>query len=198
MVWLKLCAAYNGFIATGDYRGSGSPEIFYGVLPMGFSLLDHKAELVWNNKDIAGPTRPAAGDIDGDGRLEFVQMGGNCLRAIDTATGSVEWSLTGIGGHVPPIKTLGKYFWMWSLAGTGEYVPPVLADVTGDAVPDCIVVKSSMLQAVTSIEGKAGKLLWEVQLPGILGTPAVAKLNGQLQIIVVCRNGFVYGIGQSK
>jgi hypothetical protein len=188
--------AYNGFIATGDYRSSGQSEIFYGVLPVGFSLLNHKAEIVWNNPEVVSPIRPAVGDIDGDDILEFVQMGGNCLRAINAVTGSVEWSLDGIGGHVPPIENLGKYFWMWSLAGSGGYVPPVLADVTGDDVPDCIAVKDSVLQAVTCLEGQAGKLLWELQLPGSLGTPAIAKLNEQLQIIVVCRNGFVYGIGQ--
>lgn len=165
--------AYNGFMAAGEYRRSGQLDLFYGVMPVGFSLLDRSGELIWNNADAISPARPAAGDIDGDGRIEFVQIGTGALRAIDSSSGQIEWTLQGLGG----------------------YAPPVLVDVTGDEIPEALITSGSKLTAVTCGRSQNGRILWEVQLPDIIGTPAIGEINKRLQVVCSCKDGFVYGIG---
>jgi hypothetical protein len=45
--------------------------------------------------------------------------------------------------------------------------------------------------------GKEGQVRWTIELPGRLGTPSIADVegNGALQVVVACADGYVYGIG---
>ena len=167
--------AYNGYIFAADFRNNGQIEMQYGVRTPGFSLLNSNAEIIWNNPT-AGASAflfPGVGDIDGDGALEFLQVGSGSLRCIDSLTGSLEWSLPGIGG----------------------YVPPVTADINGNGRHEVIVASGNTLKAVGYNGAGGGQTLWTVSFPGNIGAPAIAEINCTTQIVVVCDNGYVYGVG---
>ena len=167
--------AYNGYIFAADFRNNGQIEIQYGVRTPGFAMLNSNAEIIWNNPT-AGASAflfPGLGDIDGDGTLEFLQVGSGSLLCIDSLTGSLEWSLPGTGG----------------------YVSPVTADINGNGRHEAIVASGNTLKAVGYNGAGGGQTLWTVSFPDNIGAPAIAEINCTTQIVVVCKNGYVYGVG---
>jgi hypothetical protein len=167
--------AYNGYIFAADFRNNGQIEMQYGVRPPGFALLNSSADIIWNNPT-AGSNAflfPGIGDIDGDGILEFLQVGSGSLLCIDSLTGSLEWSLPGIGG----------------------YIPPVTADINGNGRHEVIVASGNTLKAVGYNDAGGGQILWTVSFPSNINAPAIAEINCTMQIVVVCENGYVYGVG---
>ena len=51
--------------------------------------------------------------------------------------------------------------------------------------------------AVAYHEINGGEVLWKEIFPADLGAPAIAEMNGKTQIVVVCQDGYIYGLGQA-
>ena len=41
-------------------------------------------------------------------------------------------------------------------------------------------------------------ILWKKSFPVNIGAPAIAEIDGNMQIVVICEDGYVYGLGSSE
>ncbi|HIB99186.1 TPA: hypothetical protein EYO63_05720 [Candidatus Poribacteria bacterium] len=92
----------NGRTYAVDFLANKKWEMLYS-LREGFVLLNSEGNVIWNNPQVAvNNLRPGLCDIDSDGALELLQLGAG-LRAIDSATGMIEWTLLGVGEIIEPV-----------------------------------------------------------------------------------------------
>ena len=91
--------------------------------------------------------------------------------------------------------------------GGGNYpnanapTPVTVGDINGDGRDEAIFACSSKLYVVGADPGNAsGKILWTLDLGTFLTTPILADTQGrgQLEIVVVGSNGYVFGIGSDS
>jgi hypothetical protein len=59
------------------------------------------------------------------------------------------------------------------------------------------VVADNTLATVAYHEINGDEALWKEIFPADIGAPAIAKMNGKTQIVVVCQDGYSYGLGQA-
>jgi outer membrane protein assembly factor BamB len=131
----------------------------------------------------------AWGDVDGDGRFEFLfpnAMGdkGREFQCRDAAKGTLKWRL--------PMPDASLTF-------------PAVADIDGDGRDECVFTMDNAVYAIGAARGSpasspAGAVLWKLDLPGTAGPVAIADAegNGLAWIIVACGDGHVYGIGSAE
>lgn len=191
-------AEYNALsgamrIATGDIDGDGKHEIVIGFakagsgLPGGrFQILDDDfSHLAWGQVDwpdynaVNGETRPAVGDVTGDGKAEiFIGLGregGGSLQIFSYADGS--------------LQSLG-----WTDVNWPGHTWPALGDIDGDGRAELVVgldstgtflIKKGFDENLLA----AGQDPWRMELQGDLSwreyatqvgetRPALGDLNG--------------------
>ena len=104
------------------------------------------------------------------------------------ATGKVKWKLPMPGKAFGP---LGEFRQPAPLS-------PSVADLDGDGRDECLIPIGSSLYAFgATADGKSGEPRWTLELPGPIGPAAVIDTGaGGVQIVVVCADGYLYGIGE--
>jgi len=190
--------AGGGTPIASDYFKNGRLEFLYAGTPniMGMATADGK--LLWQEGPFAGTPVPWAGigDLDGDGKAEVAGPGFHVdvatkeqeFRCYDAATGKVKWTMP------LPGRTFGNHM---SDLSEDTATSSVTCDIDGDGKDECIFGNYKTLYAVSaSDDGKTGKVKWMLEFPSKIGPVAIADLDGNRrpQIIVVCEDGFVYGI----
>ena len=182
---------------VADFIGDGSQQILYATSQNVVALLRMDGSIIWQKCSVGSKpvspqgVLPSVGDFDGDGRLEMCGVAwhdgqpdsvvdGNNVRCFDTATGALEWKL-----KVPQ---------------HGHAVTSVSCDIDGDGRDECLLSSDNTLYAIgVTGKGRQGAIKWKLDLPGRIGPATVARLHegGEVQIIVVCADGYVYGIGNA-
>jgi len=193
--------AFYATPAVDDFTGNGEDEILYGASSYMIGVLDKRGNPKWNGKFMGGTPAflPGIGDVDGDGRVELVvpghQVGGSYdqsqLITYDGATGEVLWAMP-----LPGRSTTANL-------GSFEDTPThaVTGDVDGDGRDDALFAIANELWVVGATEdGRSGRLVWRKEFAANLGPPIFVDANddGEPEIVVVCEDGNVYGIGQRK
>jgi outer membrane protein assembly factor BamB len=175
--------AYYADCLVADLLGAGEPQVLY-LHESVTALLEGNGRRVWK-LDHPHPqdwrNQAAFGDLDGDGRLELCFPGamgdaGREFQCRDAATGALKWCAA------MPDEALTF---------------PAAADINGDGRDECVLTIADTLYAVGATGPDSGGVLWTHTLPGRLGPVAVADVlgGGQVQIVVSCADGYVYGIG---
>jgi outer membrane protein assembly factor BamB len=159
-----------------------------------FGLLQLDGTRIWGQGPKAGTPAilPGIGDANGDGRLELLSPG-HCgkgkeslLKCHDARTGKVNWQL--------PLP--GRCFGANNGFVDSTPMTPAVADLNGDGRDEAVFAIDSTLMAVGEIAGR-GAVLWKLDFPGKLGPVAIADVagNDSPQMLVVCEDGFLYGLG---
>jgi len=181
-------ASFPGTLVE-DFLGSGDRQFLFPNWE-GLALMRSNGEPVWATTDDWADWLAAAVavdiDLDGaievvypaqvykDGVLERVEM-----RCRDGATGKLEWVFG-------PLESLCSQ--------------PAVCDINSDGRPECIYVIGENLYALAAGEdGRSGRIVWSFKLPAASPVPvAIADVygTGDAQIVVMCHDGYVYGIGQ--
>ena len=181
---------------VADFLGDGGRQILYATSQNVVALLDLDGSIIWQKCSIDGQpvspqgVLPAVGDFDHDGQMEMCGIAwhdgqpdsvidGYNVRCFDLVTGRVEWKL-----KVPQ---------------QGHAVTSVSCDIDGDGGDEVLISSDNTLYAIgTNKKEEAGIVKWSLEFPDRLGPASVARLHqqGEVQIIVVCADGYVYGIGQ--
>jgi hypothetical protein len=135
---------------------------------------------------------PAIGDVDGDGANEIV-VGGDCEGL--GSTGLQPCAGIGQGGYVWAFNLDGSLQWNYFVRDAVVWSSPALIDLNHDGGLDVVVGTGIYFdrpgaRRVMAIDGKSGQLLWQGATPGrVMGSPAVAMVNGQAWIWVVSEGG---------
>lgn len=128
-------ASYGSLAEVLDADGDGSPEFLTSsntlmVRGPAAALLDADGAVLWRTEVDLGPL--AAGDVDGDGELEFVGRGDHGLTLLET-DGTVQWQHEVEGG---PGSSVG------------------MADANGDEVDEIIHLRIEQEEARVEIIGR--------------------------------------------
>jgi outer membrane protein assembly factor BamB len=190
--------AFYAVPLVADFLGSGQRQMLYGASAYMLALLDHQGDPLWQDGPASGTPAilPGLGDADGDGRPELLSPGHRRapasreqeFRCYDAASGAVKWKL--------PLP--GSAFGANNQAYPNTPNTPAVADLDGDGREEAVFAIGKTLYAVgASADGKQGEFRWTLEFPDILGPAAIADADGsgQAQIIVVCADGNVYGVG---
>src|SRR5262249_29639831 len=136
---------------------------------------------------------------DGDGKLELLSPGHSRgvgsraqeFRCYDAATGQLKWVLPLPGSCFPP--------------NHGEYpdspTAPASADIDGDGRDEAVFRIGKTLYAVGAARGgQSGEVRWTLEFPELVGPASIADVDGdgRAEIVVVCADGHVYGIGPKQ
>jgi len=132
----------------------------------------HAQQVAWTYVPPAGhvDVSPAIGDVNGDGRTDFV--------VVTTA------------GFVVAADAKGKEIWRYRMRDA-VCTPPTIAKVTGDGAPKVLAVDRQ--GEIVCLEGRSGELIWSTTLP----TPpqwgatclAVGDLRGDGALEIVTGTG---------
>lgn len=180
-----------------DVLHRGRPQIVYGCNSTVFALLAADGSPVWRHGPSPGwpDVLPGIGDFDGDGDLELLSVGhrpasgagGHEARCYNAATGSLEWTV--------------EFTRKTGFMDMGSYMAPATGDIDGDGRDEAVLAIGKTLAAVgASPNGKTGVVRWTLAFPDQLGPPAIADALGQgaAEIVVVCADGNVYGVGDGR
>ena len=132
---------------------------------------------------------PAIGDVDGDGQAEIV-VGGDCF-------GGKEQPCYGLGsgGFVWAFNLDGSLQWSYFVRDAVVWSSPSLIDLNHDGALDVVVGTGIFFdragaRRILAIDGRSGQLLWDAATPGrVMGSPAVAMVNGEAWVWVVSEGG---------
>jgi hypothetical protein len=167
---------YWGQPIAGDFENNGKQTV---MMVNGMTgLVRPDGELVWWDK--ASQANFAIGDFDGSGKLQAVGMGfEDGIRWYDTATGTVQWRLT---GKTNPAASSAVS------AGIEGLNRDAALFTSGDTL-FCI--------GVDSVTAKP-TLIWQQTFPAVVGPPAIANLEpqGGASIVIVGADGYVYCVNQ--
>jgi uncharacterized protein (TIGR03437 family) len=190
-------SAYYGTPAVADFLNNGSDTILFGASTDLLGMMDSHAKAIWNGAFQAGSTGYLQGiaDLDGDGTLSLVSAGWGgpngqpTLNVNRSSTGDFLWSI--------PLPGCGTFTADQS-PQTNAPTPVTVGDINGDGRDEALFSCGSKIYAVGADPGnRSGRILWTLDLGTFLGTPILADAegNGQLEIVVVGSNGYVYGVG---
>jgi outer membrane protein assembly factor BamB len=135
--------------------------------------------------------------MDGDGILEVVGPGfrrapdspAQDVQCLDARTGRLLWKLALPGGS----------YYGNNAAHPNPPGIPVAGDVDGDGRDEVLFSIGKDLYCVGAAPDRAaGAVEWTLTLPAPFAFPAIADTlgDGRLQVVAVCSDGFVYGIGE--
>ncbi len=110
--------------------------------------------------------------LEGNGKLALGAPFRDGFRCYDAATGELKWRVP-----IPSERCRGT----------------ISAEVNGDGRDEFLLVAGSRLIAVGTKDG-AGAIIWQVELPGSLGEPSFADVDGdgKGEVLVVCGDGNLY------
>ena len=200
---------YNGYNgetrpAVGDLNGDGKAEVVVGLGRGGqgwvyvgnllgtnsftFSSSLQVPSIVPNYNSNLGETRPAVGDLDGDGRPEIVVglgQGGNGYLAVYGST------------------TSGYQLRQWLQIPNPGYnsangeTRPAVGDVDGDGKAEIVVGLAQQGSGLYAIFGHtpSGYVFKRWLSAGITGWPAVGDTDGDGRAEILCGNQYQWGIG---
>jgi hypothetical protein len=145
---------------------------------------------------VALPGWPFDAALNGDGKLELLSPGhrgvpGSCeidFHCYDAATGRLKWRLPIPGSPFGPHN-------QWD---ADSPTTPAVADIDGEGCDEAVFAIGKALYAVGGKKGGDwGAVRWTLEFPGPLGPPAIADTrgDGRAEIVVVCADGHVYGVG---
>ena len=189
--------AFYGTPVVADFLNNGTDTLLFGASTFLFGMLDDHAKAIWNGQYQAGTPGylPGIADLDGDGTLSLVSAGvagsnGQAILNVNRSdTGALLWSI--------PLAGCGHFTANQSPEANAP-TPVTVGDINGDGRDEAIFVCGSKIYVAGADAGnRSGKILWSVDLGTRLDTPILADAegNGQLEIVVVGANGYVYGIG---
>ncbi|MCI0334143.1 MAG: hypothetical protein L0228_13075 [Planctomycetes bacterium] len=169
---------YWGQPIAGDFLGTGRPALFFGGRLMS-GLVRTDGSLAWWDALDHGPQDwPAFGNFTDRSRLEVIGAGyPDGIRCYDAATGKVLWRL--------PMPVPG------AVMGSAS------ADLNGDGRDEALFVIGQYLVCLaTESDATESRVLWQLELPAPTGAPSLAALghNGELSILLVGADGFVYAV----
>jgi len=180
--------------AVADFLRNGRRQILYGANSTVFGVLSTSGLVAWTRGPSPGwpDILPGIGDFDGDGAIELLSAAhqrpagasGQEARCYDAATGRLEWTLPLAGPNLS--------------ADSSAPMTPATGDIDGDGRDEAVFSAGSTLFAVgSSADGKAGVIRWSLSFPAVLGPAAIADTSGRgvAEIVVVCSDGNVYGVG---
>jgi hypothetical protein len=133
-------------------------------------------EKVWNFDYMDGyGSMPGIGDVNGDGKLEGLSVQKKVTTCYDMATGTVRWTLPDFA----------------------QSSDAVTCDINGDGRDEFVYGSGNKLVAVNEAEGKAN-VVWTLDLPAGLGSPAVADVDGDgtAELVSMTRDGWVNVVGR--
>ena len=187
---------YYGVPAVADFLNNGTDTILYGASTYMLGLLSPQATAIWQGGFEAGTPAFLQGiaDLDGDGTLSLVNAGvGNngqsTLSVMRAGTGKTLWSI--------PLPGCGQFLSNQNWTGNAP-TPVTVGDINGDGRDEAVFACGTRIYVVGANPGNlSGRILWTLDLGTMLDTPVLADAegNGQLEIVVVGSNGYVYGIG---
>ncbi len=194
--WFDNFWPTSGVPVIADFLNNGTDTMLYGGSLYLLGLIDPiSGRGIWQGKAEAGTPGFLQGiaDLDGDGTLSLVSAGaagpnGSAVLNVNRgSTGQRLWSI--------PLPGCSPF-----LLGTGlsPVTPVTVGDINGDGRDEAIFACNTTLYVAGADRGnQSGKILWSLDLGTSLDTPILADAegNGQLEIIVVGSNGYVYGIG---
>ncbi len=166
-----------GFPILVKPAGAGGPAVLTGNCRYTVALWSLTGKLVWHTPYLDGSTAsPAAGDFDGDGRLEAIgpaYRGG--LRCYDLSSGTVRATLAASGGQVSDV---------------------VAADLDGDGRPEAVFSSGSAVRAVSLEKGQLVPR-WECPLGSRGYDPIVTDTDGDgtCEVLVLTQAGDLVCIG---
>jgi len=191
---------YNAMPVVAKFGNDGTDRYLWGACDRAFGLLDRAGDVIWEEDRPLprGPgILPGVGDIDGDGRLEALVVGcadggANSLICYSGSTGDIQWKLPLPGDVFVDIFQTEQ-----------TPMPPATADLNGDGRDECVFTIGTTIYAVSATaDGLHGLITWQLDLPGSgrLGPPAIADVSGtgQAQVVVMGRDGIVYGVGDIR
>jgi outer membrane protein assembly factor BamB len=190
------CSAFHAKPVVFRIDGDARYVLFSGTAYV-LGLLDQDLNLVWQGPPMGGSpaVMQSIGDMDGDGGLEIAGPGycrENGLTAQDfcchdAATGALKWR----------VALPGSCFVGNNAGFDDSPKTPAMADLDGDGRDECVFAIEDTLYAVGATADGGGEICWTLKLPGRLGPPSVADVAGEeeLQVVVSCADGHIYGIG---
>lgn len=182
----------DAYSLAWDLLGRGRAQILYWPSYGARGLIDGEGKLVWQHQEEGiffgiPSVYPGIADFDGDGGPEILATADHAtpqahtLRCFDGATGQPRWELM---LDSPP----------------GVPGSAITFDLDGDGREECIFPTGNVLYAVGERSGSRGaEFRWKLTLPAAMGPLAVADVEGtgRAQLVVVCEDGYLYGIGDA-
>ena len=133
---------------------------------------------------------PAIGDVTGDG-TDSIVVGGDC----DGSGTPQPCYGIGKGGYVWAFRMDGSVRWKYFVRDAVVWSTPALTDLNGDGALDVVVgtglyFLGPAANKIMALDGKTGQPLWNAATGGpVMGSPAVASVDGQVRIWVVSGGG---------
>ncbi|WP_158059383.1 outer membrane protein assembly factor BamB family protein [Halorussus halophilus] len=158
VTWQRTVAGSVGWLATSET--DGQHRIVAATTDGRVAAYAGNGTRVWNHEFGKAAAVHAIGDGDGDGTSEVYAVAKDGkLRAIDTASGAIEWTTTLTNADVTMMP------------------PPTLADVDGDDSPELLAPSKDGMVSVVAPESGDVLATYERDVP-IFKYPAVADLDG--------------------